>query len=292
MNNTTALVSCFLRAYHCKNSASPVFCDSAAENILGEDYSAIEKSMTDGLGYFLPDFAGKPCEGLELVINLILAPSVLGRSAYCEKMLENEIALGCGQYVIFAAGYDTYAMRNQNPALKLFELDLPELLSDKRARIERSGLKACSSLIPCDLADNSWTAKLIEGGFCADKKSFGSLLGISYYLEKQDWKSLIAAAGSVFSQGSAICFDYPTVTESTQAQKSAELADEAGEKMKARYSFSELEALLSDCGFLIYEHLDSEAMTQHFFSKYNSGAACPIAEPRGVGCILAVKARF
>lgn len=35
MENLTAKVSCFVRAYHCKNSAVPIFADTAAEGLLG-----------------------------------------------------------------------------------------------------------------------------------------------------------------------------------------------------------------------------------------------------------------
>ena len=108
MENITAKVSCFARAYHYKNSTSPIFADTAAEALLGQDYDRIAESMTQGVGFFLPGFNGSPEEGLRLIVDRQLSPSVLGRSAYCERMLENETRLGCRQYVIFASGYDTY----------------------------------------------------------------------------------------------------------------------------------------------------------------------------------------
>ena len=53
--------------------------------------------------------------------------------------------------------------------------------------------------------------------------------------------------------------------------------------MKARYSYGEMEALLSRAGFLIYEHLDAGEATEAFFG--GSG----MAAPAGVGYCLAVK---
>lgn len=41
------------------------------------------------------------------------------------------------------------------------------------------------------------------------------------------------------------------------------------EKMLASYSVTELEQLLSDCGFLIYEHLTPDEITEQYFKKYN-----------------------
>ena len=50
MDNMTALVSCFARAYHYKNSERPVFADSVAEQILtAEEYSAISRNMAQGI---------------------------------------------------------------------------------------------------------------------------------------------------------------------------------------------------------------------------------------------------
>ena len=95
MESITAKVSCFARAYHYKNSASTIFADTAAEALLGQDYDRIAESMTQGVGFFLPGFNGSPEEGLRLIVDRQLSPSVLGRSAHCERMLKNEIRLGC-----------------------------------------------------------------------------------------------------------------------------------------------------------------------------------------------------
>ena len=41
--------------------------------------------------------------------------------------------------------------------------------------------------VPCNLADETWKNKLLSHGYDKDKKAFGSLLGISYYLEEADF---------------------------------------------------------------------------------------------------------
>ena len=148
MENITAKVSCFTRAYHYRNNTAHIFADTAAGLILGEDYDRIAESMTQGVGFFLPGFNGSPEEGLRLIVDRQLSPSVLGRSAYCERMLENEIRLGCRQYVIFASGYDTFAIRNSNASLSVYEMDMPEVLADKKQRIENAGLTSRAIYVP------------------------------------------------------------------------------------------------------------------------------------------------
>ena len=50
MDNMTALVSCFARAYHCRNSNLPVFVDPVAEQMLtAEEYDTISRNMAQGI---------------------------------------------------------------------------------------------------------------------------------------------------------------------------------------------------------------------------------------------------
>ena len=49
MDNMTAKVSCFARAYHYKNNSTCIFADNIAEELLGDDYNQIEKYMIDGI---------------------------------------------------------------------------------------------------------------------------------------------------------------------------------------------------------------------------------------------------
>ena len=58
MDNMTAKVSCFARAYHYNNNSIRIFTDDIAEKLLGEDYNQIAKSMSDGIDFFCPGFEG------------------------------------------------------------------------------------------------------------------------------------------------------------------------------------------------------------------------------------------
>ena len=290
MENITAKVSCFARAYHTRNNTTHIFADTAVGLLLGEDYDRIVQSMTQGVGFFLTGFKGTTEEALRLIVDRQLSPSVLGRSAYCERMLENEVRLGCRQYVIFASGYDTFAIRNGNAALSVYELDLPEVLADKEQRIENAGLTSRAIYVPCDLSDSSWKDQLINSGYRHDQKSFGSLLGISYYLGKDEFRSLLATWGGMICEGSAICFDYQSREDSPEMTTNQALAQGAGERMKARYDGREMEALLAECGFLVYEPLDHVEMTRQYFSDYNQrNPEHSMKAPAGVCYILAVR---
>lgn len=69
MENITSKVSCFLRAYHNKTSGFPVFADTAAELLLGDDYEKIVKSFLSDADFFLPGVSGTEEEILGRIIN-------------------------------------------------------------------------------------------------------------------------------------------------------------------------------------------------------------------------------
>lgn len=89
---------------------------------------------------------------------------------------------------------------------------------------------------------------------------------------------------------SAICFDYPSMDESSETRKTQMLATAAGEQMKACYSYEEMDMLLRKYGFELIEHLDAEKMTDRYFKKYNeANLGYQMRAPNGIGYVYAVK---
>ena len=122
------------------------------------------------------------------------------------------------------------------------------------------------------------------------KKSFNSLLGISYYLTKTEFSDMIKSISDITCEGSCIVFDYPTFQRGKEARLNEKLAEGANEKMKSKYTYEEIEKILSDNGFLIYEHLDDGQMTKNYFEAYNLlNPNNKIAAPKGTAYCLAVK---
>lgn len=293
MENMTAKVSCFARAYHFRNAQKPIFSDTMAEKLLGEkEYQMISENMAQGISFFAPGFNGSNEEALSFIVDSQLSPSVLARSAFCERHLKHDVGFGCRQYIVFAAGYDTFAFRENVPELTVFNLDLPEMIADRQARVEACDLECqtASHDIVCDLSKGGLYDALRERGFDPDQKTFGSLLGISYYLTKADFRNLLSSIEAVIPKGSALCMDYPCENESMETEKNRELAARANEQMKARYSYEEMESMLAECGFLIYEHLDAAEMTKQYFEEHNAAdPAHKMKAPEGVAYLLAVK---
>lgn len=290
--NLTALMSCFVRAYH-HSKRRPIFDDPFAVVMLSqEERRSLSENLSAGVRFFAPDFTGTAAEALELVNDRFLAPPVLARSAFCEDALSTAVRLGCGQCVLFGAGYDTFPFRCPHPGLNAFLLDRPEMLADWSLRRDRAGLReVCpTAQIPCDLTGDGWPSFLTSGGFAGNGPAFGSLLGLVCYLKKEDFAGLLGRLAPLWSPGSTLCFDYPSENGGTESRKTVQLASGAGTQMEAAYSYREMERLLADHGFLIYEHLDEREATERFFADYNAhNPNAPMSAPKGVHYCLAVK---
>ena len=130
----------------------------------------------------------------------------------------------------------------------------------------------------------------MAAGYRTEQKAFGSLLGLSYYLSRDAFRELLGRAGGLMAPGSAICFDYPLRRGSRVTGINEALAAGAGEAMQAAYTEQEIQQLLAECGFLVYEHLDAAQMTEQYFAAYNrSSSEHPMEAPDGVCCVLAVR---
>lgn len=289
--NMTALVSCFARAYHYKDNTCRIFCDSIAEKILREEeYQAIAFQMTNGIQFFCPDFVGTKEEALRRIVDHQLSPSVLGRSAFCEKALAKAVKEGCKQYLIFAAGYDTFAYRNEEDSLKVFEIDRKEMIADKQKRLnERCIDDSGVEFISCDFTQENWYNAVIHSNYRQDQISFSSLLGISYYLTKEEFRNMIKAIANMVCEGSRIAFDYPTEEEGKESKVNRELASAAKESMKDKYTKNEMEEVLASQGFAVVEDLDDKEMTAQYFADYNAQTSDKMKAPVGVHYCLAVK---
>ena len=164
----------------------------------------------------------------------------------------------------------------------MFEIDLPEMTADKLERLSRAGIRIPENthFVSADLRKADWREKLCGcPGFSGKKRSFCSLLGISYYLSADAFRDLLRGISDILPDGSAIAFDYPdflyhSPRAGERTGKQAMLAKGAGEAMTVGYSYAVLEAILSQCGFLVYEHLEPEEITGRFFLAHNE------AEPK------------
>jgi len=288
MKNMTALVSCFVRGYHTQNNEIKIYDDKYAKSILSEDeYTSISENMKNGISFFNPNYNGK--DPLTWIVNNQLAPSVLARSVLAEDYLNKSIITGLRQYVIIASGYDTSAYK-LNKKINVFEVDQEDIVMDKQRRIKLSGIsKKNITYVGCDLSAD-WISKLIQSGYRNDQMTFCTCLGISYYLEKDEFIKLIDDLSKNMPNGCSIVFDYPNNLVSEKERINQNMARALNEEMKSTYSLGEIKSIAKQTNMYIAGHFSNDDIDRIYFSKYNMhNPENKINCPRGVSYCLLTK---
>lgn len=280
--NMTALVSLFARVYHQKSKGIKIFDDPLSTKLITDkEYEMIGLNMSQGISFFNPTFKGSKEEALKWIVDHQLSPSVLVRSAFCKEAIEEMKEKGCQQYLDFASGYDSFAYYYQNQ-MHVFEIDKKEVIEDKRQRCKDVDIENIQFL-SIDLSQENWISALLQSDYQETQLSISSMLGLSYYLTKDEFKKMLEQLSKYLLKGSRLVFDYPSIQESKETKINEMLAKGANESMKAKYSFAELKEILSQCHLTIIQHENHQTMTEKYISNYNAYYKDdPIKAPEGV----------
>ncbi|MFS0883056.1 SAM-dependent methyltransferase [Bacillus sp. 7586-K] len=280
-SSLTSLVSAFGRAYHSKCDTPKIFDDYIAKDLISqEEFSAISNNMIEGIQFFNSEigqrFKDNREEILKWVTQVQLSPTPLARAAFCENVLFNEVNLGLKQYLILGAGLDTFAFRHPEleNSLEIFEIDYPATQQVKKKRLDNAQFNIPKNLhfVSMDFTAAFSHQELIKQGF-ANKKTFFSLLGVSYYLTKEENERLLNDLFALVPSGSSIVFDYADEKLfeekglSNRVANMVKMAAAGGEPMKSSFTYNEIERILEKSGLLIYEHLSPASINDRYFQN-------------------------
>lgn len=229
----TALSSARARAVHQVADSPPVFADPLAERIVGDD------------GTGPPTTPGMPAE-----VRLFMAL----RHRVAEDALR--AAGRTGQVVVLGAGLDTFAYRNRNPALRVFEVDLPATQLWKRQRLAQAGIDVPDTVVfcPVDFAEQTLDAALVAAGFDEGAPAFFLMLGVAPYLARE---VLLDTARYVawLPAPTDLVFDYNQPISAMPPHRRPALAAQAeamarmGEPWRSFFAPPDLAAELTGVGF-------------------------------------------
>lgn len=279
-SSLTSLISAFGRAHHSMYDTPKIFDDFVAKDLITDkEYSDIRENMIKGIQFFNKEIARKfqehPDEILKWITQVQLSPTPLARAAYCENVLLHELLLGVKQYVILGSGLDTFCFRHPElkEILEIFEVDYPATQDFKKERLADANYQIPENLhfVPLDFTKEFTIQTLVEEGFILNKKTLFSLLGVSYYLTKEENANLFQKLFTKLPSGSSIIFDYADNKlfeekgMSNRVQNMVQMASAGGEPMKSCFSYYEMEKMLENSGLLIYEHLSPSAINDRFF---------------------------
>lgn len=102
-----------------------------------------------------------------------------------------------------------------------------------------------------------------------NKKTFFSWLGVSFYLYKDEIEKFLKQISSFAADGSTLLFDYADsglfLSDVKRIQNMISMAQAGGEPLKSSFDYMNMESMLSDCGFLVYEFLSAGNIQEKYF---------------------------
>lgn len=272
----TAKICSFARAYHSNFCKDKIFDDYLAYDMMGKEeyeeigsliYRRFYSSSAKQTHHFKHEW-------IQDVLAEYICPIPLARIAFAENKLQAFAQThGECQYVICGAGVDTFAFRNENPNIQIFEIDHPATQKYKLERIHQLewNIPANVHYVPVDFEKDDMKEKLIEAGFDKNKKAFFSILGVTYYLTLPVFEETIQNIAQLSTEDNMIIFDYPDETtlqhdsNSERVRKITEITASFGEKMKHGYTYDSVESALNYHNFIVEQHMTPQRIQQTYF---------------------------
>ena len=272
--SVTAKLCAFARAWHSNRAQEKIYDDYLAYDMMGKEeydqmYDMISRGFTENGDVFSRD-------DTEQIINEYIAPIPLSRISFSEKRLSDFAkANGRIQYVICGAGSDTFSFRNDDPNIEVFEIDHPDTQRyklDKIAQLEWN-IPQNVHFVPVDFEKERMTEKLIEAGFDVNKKTFFSILGVSYYLTLDVFSETLAQIAELSALGSVVVFDYPIKSGvfPRRVYRLEKITECLGEVMQGGFDYNEVSRALYSLGFQIDTYMPPEKVQKLYFGGRQDG---------------------
>lgn len=277
----TAKLCSFARAYHSNFGRQKIFDDYLAYDLMGkEEYEEIGQLIENDFEISAFD-TNRTFNGALVYPKLdrYITPIPLSRIAFAENEL-NRFARENGrcQYVICGAGMDTFAFRNENPDIQIFELDHPDTQRYKLDKIKGLEWNVPENVrhVPIDFSTDDMTEVLKNAGFDENVPAFFAILGVTYYLTLPVFEQTIEKISRISGIGNRLVFDFPD--ETTFDENGAErvyhltqITAKLGETMQHGFFVSEIRQALLRHGFSIDIHETPETIQKRFFEDRADG---------------------
>jgi methyltransferase (TIGR00027 family) len=147
------------------------------------------------------------------------------RTRFFDDYLVDAVGRGIRQVVLLAAGLDTRAYRLNWPAgVRLFELDLPEVLEFKRQVLASQSAKPRCDYrpVPADLRED-WAALLTGAGLRIDQPTAWLLEGLLIYLSAAEVAHVLSTLDELSATGSWVAFESETADAETLQRQARDL---------------------------------------------------------------------
>ena len=265
----TAFATAYARAYHQIADPPPILSDPLAAPLLGvtSDELVAAGEPTDE----------NPGSGAHSRPRRLFFAA---RSRFAEDRIT---ATGAQQAVILGAGLDTFAYRNTDSHLRVFEVDHPATQSWKRERLDAAGITRPANLtfVPVDFETDALATQLESAGFSRTDPTVFVWLGVVFYLTPEAMHGTLEYIATQ-SASTEVVFDYlqpgDTDEDRAQMQERAERVAALGEPWFGYLTPDEIASQLRELGLRV----DVDLSATDLIDGYTGGSTFPDGPPRSL----------
>ena len=95
------------------------------------------------------------------------------------------------------------------------------------------------------------------------------------YLYRDEMETMLQSVAALAADGSSLVFDYADaglfLSNVKRVQRMLAMAKTGGAELKSSFNQLSMELMLSDYGFLVYEHLNCKEIQKRYFSGRSDG---------------------
>ena len=269
----TAMATAFIRALHTRIDDPPPVCnDQIAFGLL----PAYQRRYIERLQALSGPWLGRFRQRRGAFTGM--RSQVVVRTRYAEDALESARRAGADRYVILAAGLDTFAFRQQMPAVDVLEIDHPATQQWKRNLLARQKIRLPDNLafLPVDFERDSLGTIWIDN----EAPDFVSWLGTTYYLTESAIAATLGTLAERTRPGSALVLDYwreppPTDPGSWLFWGTRFAVASQQEPMRSFFKPDQIARLAESNGWRVRENLSPREQNQRYLADRSDGLAVP-----------------
>ncbi len=219
---------------------------------------------------------------------------LVARSLFAEESLAEAAAHhSVAQYVLLGAGLDTFALRNQNPNLHVFEVDHPATQAWKQRLLREAGLTlppTCTQ-VAVDFEVDALGRQMRTAGVHPAEPAMFALLGVVPYLTPEAFAATLAVLADRPAP-TWLVMDYGLPEEALPPEEQrafaslAERVAQAGEPFRLFFTEESIAAQLGAARFQVRESMTPKDLNLRYFEQ----RASPLrVQGTGVRLLLAVR---
>ena len=182
------------------------------EKVRNEDHMAMAMVHPDYWHYSLVE---DNLEGSLKLIKMFRMNTwfyVNARTIHIDNILKARAKQGIAQVVNLGAGYDSRAYRYRSimPNVKFFEIELPEMVVEKKKRLKRmlGEVPGYVSFVPIDFNTQTIPGELKKAGYDPALKTLFIWEGVTMYISAEAVDGTLKFISSQSAPGSSVVFDY------------------------------------------------------------------------------------